>query len=130
MSKQSLKNSLHYLNDIRFPFAEIRILALLKLCHRYAHLLGTGPCRITLILSNVGLGCGGESGIVENHPVQIKKCAIFRGSGSADNRGMQCVKLFTNRCECGVETGYFIADLILRYDVVRHLQRGVGCEMS
>src|SRR5690349_20796194 len=43
---------------------------------------------------------------------------------------MQRLQLLSYSSERGVEPGYFIADLIGRYNVVRYLQRGVRGKMS
>src|SRR6185437_5182357 len=62
--------------------------------------------------------------------MQIEKRPVLGGGGTADNRVMQCRKLFANRHKSGVQPGYFIANLILWHDMMCHFQRSMGSKIG
>jgi len=88
VAQQNLQNPLDHLNHVSFPFSKIWILNLLELRHEHFHLLSNSPLSVTLVLGNVSFGRGGKRGIVQDHAMQIQKCAILGCCRTADYRRM------------------------------------------
>ena len=127
---QSLKDTLAHLHDIVLALAQIGVLDLLELFDQDAHLLRQRPFGVAMLLGDDLLRRFGERRIVQDHPVDVEKCAKLARHVAGRHRAVQRFELALDFLDGQLETLDLRGDLLGGNRVMRDLERRVGHELS